>query len=95
MVTVRANRCCMPDPTFPDPTRSGDRLRALEDERLVQRSAYQADALDGFREAGQAWIENRSTAYLLRKSWADPLSRALTVIVLSVIAIVWAYLLLS
>jgi hypothetical protein len=94
MVTVRANRCCMPDPTFPDPTRSGDRLRALEDER-IQRSTYQADALDGFREASQAWSEDRSTAYLLRKSWADPVSRALTVIVVSIIALVWAYLLLS
>lgn len=85
----------MPDPTFTDPTRNGDRLRALEDERIIQRSTYQSDAMDSFREAGRAWSENRSTAYLLRKSWADPLSRALTVIVLSIIALAWAYLLLS
>lgn len=70
----------------------GEKLRALENDRFAQRHAGQGDGLEGLRELSRAWRENRSTAYLLRKSWSDPLSRLFIVIGLAVIALGWAYL---
>lgn len=82
----------MTDPSSNGST-GGDQLRKLEDDRSTQRDAGQGDGLEGLREISRAWYENRSTAYLLHKSWADPLSRTIAVIVLTVIAAVWIYLL--
>lgn len=70
----------------------GEKLRALENDRSAQRHTGQADGLEGLRELSRAWHEHRSTAYLLRKSWSDPLSRWFIVIGLGVIALGWAYL---
>lgn len=81
----------MTDPTTNGST-SGDKLRALENDRFAQRQTGQGDGFEGLREISRAWHENRSTAYLLRKSWADPLSRWFIVIGLAVIALGWAYL---
>jgi hypothetical protein len=71
---------------------TGDNLRALEDERYAQRHAGRDDGLESLRELSRAWHENRSTAYLLGKSWSDPLSRWFIAIGLAVIALGWTYL---
>ncbi|MEZ5736665.1 MAG: hypothetical protein R3E09_12875 [Novosphingobium sp.] len=47
---------------------------------------------EGFSEIDQAIHENRLLAYRLRKSWADPWSRRLTIGVLVVIAAGFAFL---
>tara|TARA_A100001391_G_scaffold188617_1_gene159319 strand:- start:15429 stop:15659 length:231 start_codon:yes stop_codon:yes gene_type:complete len=47
---------------------------------------------DGFSEIDEAIRENRLTEYRLRKSWADPWSRRLTIGVLIVIAAGFAFL---
>ncbi len=70
-----------------------DRLRALENEAAAQRRSMPDDGFDGVREYSRAWHENRTTAYLLRKSWADPLNRWFIVAVLIIIALGWTYLL--
>lgn len=70
-----------------------DRLRALENEAASQRRAASENGFDGIREYSRAWQEDRSTAYLLRKSWADPLARSFFVVGLAIIAAVWFYLL--
>lgn len=70
-----------------------DRLRALENEADAQRRSMPDDGFDGIREYSRAWHENRSTAYLLRKSWADPVARWFFVIGFGIIAAVWVYLL--
>lgn len=72
---------------------SADRLRALENDNLAQRRAATDDGFEGIREYSRAWYENRSTAYLLRKSWADPVNRWFFIIGFGIIAVVWAYLL--
>ena len=70
-----------------------DRLRALENEAAWLRRTAGDDGFDGIRDYSRAWQEDRSTAYLLRKSWADPLNRWFLVAVLIIIAIGWTYLL--
>lgn len=70
-----------------------DRLRALENEAIAQRRVQPDDGLDGLREYSRAWHENRTTAYLLRKSWADPVNRWFILAVIMGIAAIWAYLL--
>ena len=83
----------MSDPsTDPRPEAHADRLRALENELSAQRRPSRNDGFDGVREYSHAWHENRSTAYLLRKSWADPVSRWFIVTVLIGIGAIWAYL---
>lgn len=47
---------------------------------------------EGFAEIDQAIHENRLTEYRIRKSWADPWARKLTVAVLLVIMAGFAYL---
>jgi hypothetical protein len=71
----------------------GDKLRALENERSAQRHAEQDDGLEGLREISRAWYENRSTEYLLRKAWADPINRWFFILVVLGIAAIWAFLL--
>ncbi len=71
---------------------TGDKLRALEDERYAQRHAGRDDGLEGLREISRAWSEDRTTAYLLRKSWADPISRWFFIVVTTVIALGLMYL---
>jgi hypothetical protein len=70
-----------------------DRLRALENETAAFRRPLSEDGFDGVREYSRAWHENRTTAYLLRKSWADPLNRWFMLAVIGIIAIGWTYLL--
>ena len=83
----------MSDPIHFDPGAAGDRQRALELERATQSHVCDHLGLEGARELSQAWKENRSTQYLIRKSWADPLARWMFVVGFSIIAAVWAYLL--
>lgn len=84
----------MSDPTTDAQLQSNtDRLRALENDNFTQRRTAVDDGFDGIREYSRAWHENRSTAYLLHKSWADPLSRWFIVAVVAIIAIGWSYLL--
>lgn len=70
-----------------------DRLRALENDHIFRRNAAVDDGFDGVREISRAWKENRSTAYLYRKAWADPVSRAFALGVVITIAAIWTYLL--
>lgn len=70
-----------------------DRLRALENEAGSQRNVTPGDGFAGIREYSQAWHENRSTVYLFRKSWADPVNRWFIIAVVAIIAIGWTYLL--
>jgi hypothetical protein len=72
---------------------SGDKLRDLENDRSAQRHAGQGDGLEGLREISRAWYENRSTEYLLRKAWADPINRWFFILVVLGIAAIWAFLL--
>lgn len=83
----------MSDPIHGDLINAGDRLRALENERQGRRPVQIDDGLIGLREYSQAWYENRSTAYLLRKSWADPINRWFIVAVIVGISVIWTYLL--
>lgn len=70
-----------------------ERLRALENDAIYQQPLRVDDGFDGIREYSRAWNENRTTAYLLGKSWADPLNRWFIVAVASVIVVGWIYLL--
>ena len=70
-----------------------DRLRALENDHIFRRNAAVDDGFDGIREFSRAWKENRSTAYLYRKTWADPVSRAVALGVIMTISAIWTYLL--
>jgi len=47
---------------------------------------------EGFAELDRALAENRLTEYRIRKAWADPLNRRITIGVLAVIACVFAFL---
>jgi hypothetical protein len=47
---------------------------------------------EGFAELDRALAENRLTEYRIRKAWADPLNRRITIAVLTVIACVFAFL---
>ena len=50
------------------------------------------DQWEGFSEIDRAIAENRLTAYRCRKAWADPVSKALGIIVVVAIVGVFAYL---
>lgn len=94
MLSVSTRLTAMSDPAIDAQVQAhADRLRALENEAAWQRRAAGDDGFDGIREYSRAWQENRSTAYLLRKSWADPLNRWFLIVVLIIIAIGWTYLL--
>lgn len=47
---------------------------------------------EGFAEIDQAIRENRLTEYQVKKAWADPWSRRLTIAVISVIVLGFSYL---
>ncbi len=47
---------------------------------------------DGLSEIDQALSENRLTEYRIKKAWADPWSRRLTIGVIVVIAVGFCYL---
>ncbi|NNM77691.1 hypothetical protein HJG53_12305 [Sphingomonas sp. ID1715] len=84
----------MTDPSVDAEFKShADRLRALEDQFSSRYGYRPDDGFDGFREYSRAWHENRVTAYLLRKSFADPVSRAFFIIVATVIVLGIAVLL--
>ena len=83
----------MSDPSYPDSARSGDHIRTLENDRFYYRRLGNDGGLDGLEEISQAWHGNRSTEYLLKKSWADPLARGFFVVGFGIILAVWAYLL--
>lgn len=46
---------------------------------------------DGLSEVDQALSENRLTAYRIRKAWADPLSRALTIACMAILVLFAAF----
>jgi hypothetical protein len=46
---------------------------------------------DGLSEIDQALSENRLTEYRIKKAWADPLSRALTIACLAILALFAAF----
>ena len=50
---------------------------------------------EGFSEIDQAIRDNRMMEYRLKKSWADPWGRALTIFVLAVMAIFAAFVMYS
>lgn len=50
---------------------------------------------DGLAEVDRALAENRLTEYRIKKAWADPLDRRLTVAVVLMVIAVFAYLVLS
>lgn len=94
MLWISTRLTAMADPAIDAQVHAhADRLRALENEVAWQRHVGREDGLDGIREYSCAWQEDRSTAYLLRKSWADPLNRWLLIAVLIIIAVGWTYLL--
>ena len=47
---------------------------------------------EGFAEIDQAIRDNRLTEYRIKKAWADPWSRKLTIAVISVIVLGFAFL---
>lgn len=94
MLWISTRLVSMSDPAIDAQVHAhADRLRALENEAAWQRRVVSDDGFDGIREYSRAWQEDRSTAYLLRKSWADPLNRWFLIAVLIIIAIGWVYLL--
>lgn len=95
MTRSLAEWCFVADPLNPDPINGGDRLRSLEDDRYNQRRPGQTDAPEGLRGLSTAWQQNRSTEYLLRKSWSDPLARTFFIVVVCVIGIGVTVLLLQ
>ena len=50
---------------------------------------------EGLAELDRALAENRLTEYRIKKAWADPLERRLTVAVVLLVIAVFAYLVLS
>lgn len=46
---------------------------------------------DGLSEIDDALSKNRLTAYRIRKAWADPLSRALTIACMSILVLFAAF----
>ena len=50
---------------------------------------------EGLAELDRALAENRFTEYRIKKAWADPLERRLTVAVVLLVIDVFAYLVLS
>lgn len=94
MLQVSTRLTVMSDPALDAHVHAhADRLRALENEAAWQRRGASDVGFDGIREFSRAWQEDRSTAYLLRKSWADPLNRWFLIVVLIIIAAGWTYLL--
>jgi hypothetical protein len=86
----------MPDPTADAELRAhADRLRALEDQFAARYGHRPDDGLDGIREYSRAWHENRTTSYLLRKSWADPVNRWFLLLTALGIALILSYLILQ
>ncbi len=93
MVWQPARLTMMSDPANNTPYEAhAERLRALENEMIAQRRPPLDDGLDGIREYSRAWHEDRSTNYLLRKSWADPIARWSFIVGFGIIAAVWVYL---
>ena len=86
MIRSLAEWCFVADPLNPDPINGGDRLRSLEDDRYNQRRPGQTDAIEGLSDLSTAWQQNRSTEYLLTKSWSDHLARTFFIIVVCLIA---------
>lgn len=53
---------------------------------------YSASPWSGFAEVSEAIRDNRLMEYRIKKSWADPWGRKLTIVVLLIIAAGFAYL---
>lgn len=47
---------------------------------------------EGLAEVDRAIAENRFTAYRWKKAWADPVARAIGIVVILMIVTVWSYL---
>ncbi len=82
----------MVDPSI-DSENAGRTLRDLENARAWEPVKVEVAGFEGLREYSEAWHENRSTAYLLRKSWADQFNRWFLLVVLAVILGCWIFLL--
>jgi hypothetical protein len=54
--------------------------------------AHETRGWDGLSEIDQAIRDNRLTEYRIKKAWADPLSRRLTIGVIVVIAVGFSFL---
>lgn len=93
MALTRSTGGFMSDPIYPDPSQSGDHIRTLENDRSYHRGIAHEGKFDGLEEISQAWRDNRSTEYLFKKSWADPLARWFMFIGIGIILAVWIYLL--
>ncbi len=85
----------MPDLTCPDPSRGGDRIRALENDRAWHEAASRTDSFRGLRELDRALATNRLTGYSAKKMWRDPLARLFVIVGALVICVGWAYLALQ
>lgn len=59
---------------------------------LEAEKALETRKWDGLSEIDQALSENRLTEYRIKKAWADPWSRRLTIGVIVVIAVGFCYL---
>jgi hypothetical protein len=59
---------------------------------LEQAEQHRSQRWEGFSEIDQAIRENRLMEYRIRKSWADPWGRKLTVIGVLVIFAVFSFL---
>jgi hypothetical protein len=77
----------------PSNEHAGKALRDLENARAWEPVKVEVAGLEGLREYSQAWHEDRSSAYLLRKSLADPVNRWFLLAVVCVILAGWTYLL--
>ena len=58
----------------------------------IEAAEHRPPRWEGLSEIDQAIRDNRLTEYRIRKSWADPLARKLTIVGSLVIIAVFAYL---
>ena len=94
-MSARTDRCYMPDPTLPDSTTSGDRLRATENDRAWQEAAISKHSFRGLQELDRALATKRLTSYSVKKMWSDPLARLFLILGAAIILIGWTYLALQ
>jgi hypothetical protein len=59
---------------------------------MESKKAHETRKWDGLSEIDQALSENRLTEYRIKKAWADPWSRRLTISVIVLIAVGFSYL---
>jgi hypothetical protein len=77
----------------PSNEHAGKALRDLENARAWEPVKVEVAGFEVLREYSQAWHEDRSTAYLLRKNWADRFNRFFLITLITVILVGWVFLL--